>query len=177
MKSRFLLALPLAVALVTGAYAQQETTSSTTFDSWIMGCTTRTDKENKTVKACEVRSTLVVKDQKTNQEGVAAVLSIGKLASDKTVQAAVQLPISAVLNIPVKITGADDKAILELSFVACQPQMCTATGPVTDAQLAALRKVGDKIFIAYRNQAGQDVKVDASTKGLNAALDALLKEK
>lgn len=177
MRKRFILALPILLATATTAFAQQETTTSSTFDSWVLGCTTRTDKENKTVKGCEIRSTLVIRDQQTNQEGVAAVIAIGRLVSDKALQATVQLPIAAVLNVPVKLTGADDKAIVELSYVACQPQMCSATATLTDPQVAALRKVGDKIFLVYRNQAGQDVKIDASTQGLNAALDALLKEK
>lgn len=176
MSRRFLLALPILLAAST-AFAQQETTTSSTFDSWVMGCTTRTDKDNKTVKGCEIRSTLVVRDQKTNQDGVAAVIAIGRLTSDKALQATVQLPIAAVLNVPVKVTGADDKPIFELSYVACQPQMCSATTTLTDPQVAALRKIGEKLFIVYRNQAGQDVKIDAATKGLNAALDALLKEK
>lgn len=170
-------ALSLAALLAVPAVAQQQTSSSTVFDNWLMNCSTQTDKDNKTSKVCEIRSTLIIQDQQTRQQGVAAVVAIGRSMNEKTLQAAVQLPITAQLDIPVKLTGADDKSIVELVYTSCQPQLCSAMAKLTDAQITALRKVGDKLFLVYRNQSGKDIKLDASTKGFNQALDTLAKEK
>ncbi len=159
------------------ASAQQQTTSSTSFDNWVMNCTAQIDKDNKQVKGCELRTTLMVKDEKSGQEGVGAVVSVGRLMSEKTLQGAVQLPIAARLDVPVKVIGSDNKPIVDLPYMACQPQLCTAGAALTDTQVTALRKTGDKFSISYRNQAGQDVKLDVVTKGLGAALDAVAKEK
>lgn len=171
-----LLALSFTVVTAMPAIAQQATTTKTAFDSWVLGCSSRTDK-GATSKACEIRSTIVVRDQKSNQQGVAAVVAIGRAASDKTMQFVAQVPINAMLNVPVRINGKDDKTIIELAYTACQPQMCNASANLTDAQLSALKKVGDNFFIVYRNQNGQDVRIEGSTKGFAPALDALVREK
>lgn len=176
MRRSFLLALPIALAAVLPSAAQQASTTTTAFDAWVMGCSSRTDK-GATTKACEIRTTIVVQDQQSKQQGVAAVVVIGKTVTDKTMQMVAQLPINAMLNVPVRINGKDDKTIIELSYAACQPQMCNATANLTDAHLSALKKVGDNFFVVYRNQAGQDVRIEGSTKGFGPALDALLREK
>ncbi|MEN3929977.1 invasion associated locus B family protein [Microvirga sp. W0021] len=177
MYRRILPAISLLAVLASPAVAQQQTNSSTVFDNWLMNCSTQTDKDNKTLKACEVRSTLIVQDQQTKQQGVAAVIAVGRAMTEKTMRAAVQLPIAAQLNKPVKLAGADDKALIDLQYAACQPQMCSAVADLTDAQVAALKKAGEKIFLVYTNQAGQEVKLDAATKGLSQALDTLAREK
>jgi len=176
-KFLFCLSAVFSTLLMSSASAQQTATSNTAFDSWVMSCSSHTEKDKPATKACEIRSTVVVQDKQTNQQGVAAVVAIGRLLPDQKLQFVAQLPINAVLNVPVKITGKDDKAIVELSYAACQPQLCTATGSLTEAQVSALRKAGDTLFVVYRNQAGQDVKVEVSTKGFAPALDALVKEK
>lgn len=176
MRRSFLLALPIVLVAAMPAAAQQASTTTTAFDAWVMGCNSRTDK-GATTKTCEIRTTIVVQDQQSKQQGVAAVVAIGKAVTDKTMQIVAQLPINAMLNVPVKINGKDDKTIVELSYATCQPQMCNATANLTDAHLSVLKKVGDNFFIVYRNQTGQDVKIEGSTKGFNAALDALLREK
>lgn len=177
MSRHLLSALSIVALLATPAFAQQQTNSSTVFDNWLMNCTTQTNKDNKTTKACEIRSTLIIQDPQSHQQGVAAIVAIGRAMTDKTLQVTVQVPISAQLNAPVKLTGSDDKPVVELAYAACQPQLCSATATLTDAQIAKLRKVGDKLFVVYRNQVGQDIKLDASTKGLNQALDTLAREK
>lgn len=177
MSRHLIPAFLLVATMAVPAAAQQQTSSSTVFDNWMMNCSTQTDKDNKSVKGCEIRSTLVVQDPQTKQQGVAAVVAIGRTMSDKAMQAVVQVPIAAQLSTPVKLLGADDKAIVELNYAACQPQLCSATATLTDAQIAALKKVGDKLFVSYRNQAGQDVKLDAATKGLTQAFDTLAREK
>ncbi len=178
MRSGLLLALPLVFAAAVPVSAQQTSTTTTAFDAWVLGCSSRTQADNKTVKACEIRSTIVIRDEKSNQQGVAAVVAIGRASVDKPdMQFVTQLPINAVLNVPVRITSKDDKPVIELAFVACQPQLCTASVNVTDKQISALKKIGDNFHVAYRNQAGQDVKIEGSTKGFNQALDALVREK
>lgn len=176
MRSSLLLAFTLAIVAAMPAVAQQATNTTTAFDSWVLGCSSRTDKGT-TSKACEIRSTIVVRDEQSNQQGVAAVVAIGRTASDKTMQFVAQLPINAMLNVPVKIKGKDDKTIIELAYTACQPQMCNASANLTDAHLSAFKKVGDNFFIVYRNQNGQDVRIEGSTKGFAPALDALVREK
>lgn len=177
MSRYFLPVVSLLAMLATPAFAQQQTSSSTVFDNWLMNCSTQTDKDNKTVKACELRSTLVVQDPQTKQQGVAAVIAIGRTMGEKTMQSVVQLPIAAQLNVAPRLVGADEKSIVEFTFAACQAQLCVANTTMTDAQVASLKKAGDKLFLIYRNQAGQDVKLDVSTKGLSQAFDTLAREK
>lgn len=172
-----LISATISSILAPSAFAQQTATSNTAFDSWVMSCSSHAEKDKPTTKACEIRSTVVVQDKQSTQQGVAVVVAIGRILPEQKLQFVAQLPINSVLNIPVKITGKDDKAIVELTYAACQPQLCTATGSLTEAQISALRKAGDILFVVYRNQAGQDVKVEVSTKGFAAALDALVKEK
>ncbi len=178
MRSSLLLALPLAVAAALPAAAQQTSTTTTAFDSWVMGCTSSTQKDNKSVKACEIRSTIVVRDEKSNQQGVAAVVAIGRATTDKPeMQFVAQLPLNAILNVPVKISGKDGKSVVDLAYVACNGQICNAMATLTDAQITALKKVGDNFYVNYRNQMGQDLKIEGSTKGFAQALDALVREK
>jgi invasion protein IalB len=169
-----------ALSLLTSAAAQaqqaQSSTNSTAFDNWELTCATRTDKDNKTVRGCEVRTTIVVQDEKTKQAGVAALLAIGQTAGSSTLTAAVQVPISAALKVPVKLTGSDGQPIVELTYAACQAQVCQATATITPEQLTALKGVGEKLTLVYDNLAGQTVKIDTNTKGMAAALDALAKE-
>ncbi|MEN3929711.1 invasion associated locus B family protein [Microvirga sp. W0021] len=180
MGGRFLLAVPFALMSMMPAVAQQtsNTNTSSAFDAWVLGCASRTDKD-KVIKACEIRSTIVVRDEKNNQQGVAAVIGLGRSVEKDDLQFIIQVPINALLNTPVKILNKDDKTVVELPFIACQvqPPLCTATVTATDMQISMMKKVGENYFISYRNHAGQDVKIQGSTKGFNKALDALLKEK
>lgn len=179
MLKKTILALMLIVGVVIPATAQQSVVSNTAYEAWVLGCSAQTDKADKakTVKACEIRTSVVVKDEKSGQQGVAAVVALGRLLPDQKLKMMAQLPIHAVLNVPVKVAGKDDKTIIELAFIACQQQMCTASADLTDAQIASLKKTGEAFFVTWRSQTGQDVKVEVSTKGLTAALDALVREK
>jgi invasion protein IalB len=160
------------------ACAQQETTSTTTFENWVFFCNTRVDKDNKTIKSCEVRTTLVLRNQQSDKQEVVAVIAIGRTAIGAPLMAVAQVPLSTALNAPVKLTGANvNRPITELTFEACQQQACRATASLSVAQLAALRAGGDQFHLIYNDQSGQTLKINASTKGLAQALDALDKEK
>lgn len=178
MRSRFLFALPLVAAVAFPAMAQQTSSNTTTsFDAWVMGCSSRT-ADSKVSKACEIRSTLVLEDPQTKQQGVAAVIAVGRLAVDKPeLQFVVQLPSNAILNVPVRISGKDGKPAIELPFVACQQQVCIAASTITDTQLSAMKKIGENFYINYRNQMGQEPKIEGSTKGFDKALDAMVRER
>jgi invasion protein IalB len=166
----------LACPLPARAQAESST-HSTTFDNWVMTCTTRTDKDNKTVRGCEVRTTILIQDEQSKQTGVAAVVAIGQNAGSSTMMAAAQVPLAAALRVPVKLVGADAaKPIIELTYSACQPQGCQATATVTPAQLTALKGVGEKLSVVYGNLAGQTVNLNTNAKGLVDALNALGKE-
>ncbi|MDR6918884.1 invasion protein IalB [Pseudomonas sp. 3296] len=156
------------------ASAPQETVSTTTFDNWVLSCTTRVDKD-KTVKGCEARSSVILKDNKTEQQGVAAVVAIGRVEAGKALQVMVQVPLAAVLNVPLQLTTNKDKNVVDLAYIACQAQACAARADLSAEQLAALRGSVEKFNVIYASQIGQALQVEVPTKGLAAALDALSK--
>jgi invasion protein IalB len=177
------LALALALAAISPSpvLAQQPpstSTSSTAFDNWVFGCSTRTTPENKTVKGCEVRTTVLARNEQTKQQGPIAVIAIGRAEATAPLTAVVEVPISAALNVPLKITGADAaKPIVELPYIACQQQGCRASATITTNLLAALRGITDKLQVVFTLQNGQALNIEVAPKGLSAAIDALVKEK
>lgn len=175
-----LAAAGIASASSLSAHAQQqENTHTTSFDAWVLSCFSPVEKDGDKAgeaKACEVRTTVVVKDEKSDQKGVAAVIAIGRAGPGQPLQVMAQVPLAALLNQPIKLLGEGDKVIADLSYLACQPQACTAGARITPAQLDQLKQANDAIYVGYINQAGQKLKVEASTKGLAKALQALDKE-
>lgn len=179
MFRKLLLSFALSLVLLPPAAAQQSVISTTAYDGWVLGCSAQTDKADKakTVKGCEIRTSVVVQDKQTDRQGVAAVVALGRLLPDQKLKLMTQLPVNAVLTIPVRLSGTDDRTIGELAYLICQGQACTASADLTDVQVTALKKLGDTFFVTYRNQAGQDVRVEVAMKGFAPALDALVKEK
>jgi invasion protein IalB len=170
--------LSLGTSAPLPACAQQETISTTTFDNWVFSCNTRVDKDNKTAKSCEVRTTLLLHNQQSDKQEVVAVIAIGRTAIGAPLMAVAQVPLNVALNVPVKLIGANaNKSIAEFTFEACQPQACRATTSLSTAQLAALQTVGDQFYLNYNNQSGQTLKISTATKGLTQALGALDREK
>lgn len=177
MTSRLLLALSLTLAVTSSAFAQQRSTSSIAFDDWTMNCSSQVDKDNKPLKSCEVRSTVIVRDENANQNYPAATIIISRPLLGKALQLSVQVPLVALLSMPVVISNAQGKQIAKLGYVGCQPQLCGAAVALDESMISALRKSGDLLIVSYSNQGGQDIKINASTRGLGTALDALLREK
>lgn len=173
----------LAVTLFMGAWISpvsantngSVTTSSTVtnYDSWVLACQSLKEKD-KDVKNCEVRATVLVQDKDSGQQGIAAVIAIGGAAKEKNSwRMAASVPSSAALDKPMKFSIKDNQPMLTLTYKACQPQACTADVPVTDADIRKLKRPGEQIVLQYVNQLGQTVSVEAPSKGLAAALQAL----
>jgi len=174
------LAATVAVAQQANEPPAKDNTTNTPFDAWTLSCVTHSasQAESSTAKTrgCEVRTQVVIKDDK-GQQGVAGVIAIGHASPEQPLQVMVQVPLAALLNQPIVLLGADDKVILNLTYVACQPQGCMAGANLAQAQRDQLTQQSASIFVGYVNQAGQKLKVEAPTKGLAKALQALDKQK
>lgn len=148
-----------------------------TYDNWTLSCAPIPGTDGKPVKTCEVRSDIMVVDDKSGQKVHALTILFARASGEKTPRAVVRLPLSVFLGLYPRLVGGDGKPVAEYGWVGCQPQLCGAMVTLTDAQMGLIRKMGDKFSVQYRNQFGQDVRIDGSTKGLFSALDALAREK
>lgn len=110
------------------------------------------------------------------RQAVVMIVGVGKPFVDKPNQLVVNAPISARLPAGIKMQDKSEKTLLALSYTFCKPSMCSADTAVTDAQLNTVMAAGDDVFMLYRTQAGQDVKVQVPMKGMSAAYKAMQKE-
>lgn len=177
MLGRLLFVLPFFL-LATPLFAQQTTTTTTGFDNWEMVCAQQPGSSENGVKICEIRSSLIVRDKDTNQQALGAIVAIGRSLNKRMeTHFVVQVPVHALLNVPVKIVDKNDELIVEIPFVACQPGFCSANIQVSDIQLSALKRIGQHFYVSYRHQAGKDLKIEGSIKGFDKAIEAMMSQR
>jgi invasion protein IalB len=164
----------LAFLFANAALAQQSTSSTSVFDSWVLRCRTSSEQRPAS-KLCEVNTTLTAKTT-DGRQAVVMIVGYGKPAVDKPNQLVVNAPLSAWLPAGIKMQDKAGKLLLDLPFTSCKPNMCAAVAAVSDAQWSVLMAAGEEILALYRSQAGQDFKIQVPLKGLTAAYKAMLKE-
>ena len=165
------LAAPAASAQGPG---NEVTTTSASYGDWLLRCEGRRI-EARTVKACEVSAQATVKGE-NGASGTAAILAFGRHPDKPGWQVAFQLPIIVWLPAGAKLGIGDGAPLIEASFFACRPTLCSAGATVADSVFAPLRTAASDLAISYRAQTQQAVKVTLSVKGLPDALAALDKE-
>ena len=168
--------LVLAMAQTAAAQAPNNpiSTTSASYGNWQLRCESR-KVEARTVKACEVSTNVMVKAD-NGTSGTAAIVAFGRHPDKEGWQVALQLPIIVWLPTGAKLGIGDEAPLVEASFVACRPTLCSAGATVADAVIARLRAATSDLTVAYRAQTQQAVKVTLSVKGLPEALAALGKE-
>lgn len=165
--------LAVQAASAQGAGGEVSTTSSS-YGDWLLRCESRR-VETRTVKACEVSAQATVKGE-NGASGTAAILAFGRHPDKAGWQIAFQLPIIVWLPTGAKLGIGDGPPLLEASFFACRPTLCSAAATVTESVFAPLLAATSDLAITYRAQTQQVVKVTLSAKGLPDALAALEKD-
>lgn len=166
-----LLAAQAATARTSGNAAS---TTSASYGNWLLRCESR-KVEAKTVKACEVSTNVTVKGE-NGASGTAAIVAFGRYPDKEGWQVALQLPIIVWFPTGAKLGIGDEAPLVEASFVACRPTLCSAGATAGDAVMARLRSATTDLSVNYRAQTQQAVKVTLPVNGLADALAALGKE-
>ena len=166
-----LLAAQAATAQTSG---NAVSTTSASYGNWLLRCESR-KVEAKTVKACEVSTNVTVKGE-NGASGTAAIVAFGRYPDKEGWQVALQLPIIVWLPTGAKLGIGDEAPLVEASFVACRPTLCSAGATADDAVMARLRSATTDLSVNYRAQTQQAVKVTLPVNGLADALAALGKE-
>lgn len=166
-----LLAAQAATAQTPGNTAS---TTSATYGNWLLRCESR-KVETRTVKACEVSTNVTVKGE-NGASGTAAIVAFGRHPDKEGWQVALQLPIIVWLPTGAKLGIGDEAPLVDATFVACRPTLCSAGATVGDTVIARMRSATTDLTVNYRAQTQQAVKVTLPINGLSEALTALGKE-
>jgi invasion protein IalB len=141
--------------------------SSQAFDAWTFQCGTDAGR-----RLCRVYTSVTVKAD-NGERVLATVVSVRETPEPGRMQISARLPLTVWLPTGVKLNTPTGEEIVSLPFVACSPQGCEAGAVLSDAQLGKLRAGAEAASATYQLQTRQQVKLDFSMRGFDAALQAM----
>lgn len=143
-------------------------TTTETFGDWSIVCAARPGGAE---RSCEVSTAIMLRNQAAPFARVAAV----RAAKDKPVHLFSLVPVNVTVQAPVKITI--DKIEIGLPLRSCVPGGCLADIELSRDQLQALRSPAKgPAQLTVVDASGKAASLSFSLRGLDAALDAYLKQ-
>jgi invasion protein IalB len=147
--------------------APQASTSTSTFDDWVVRCETRPPAP----KVCEAAQAIAARGPNQQQSVVAEVV-LGRVGKSDPLKLIVQLPAGVWLPSGVSFAVGDTLAI-PLVYTRCT-QACVAETEIKPELVQALRgwTKTDPARLEFLDGAQRKVEINVSLKGLPAALMA-----
>jgi invasion protein IalB len=147
--------------------APQSSTSTATFDDWLMRCETRPPGP----KVCEAAQAIAARGANQQQSVIAEVV-FGRISKTDPMKLIVQLPPGVWLPSGASFTVGDGSAVA-LTFTRCT-QACVAEAELRPEFVQALRgwTKTDPARLDFEDGAQRKVELNVSLKGLPAALAA-----
>jgi invasion protein IalB len=174
--------LPLVAALSASAQTQQSPAAKppaaspqqqgTQYGDWLLHCVNAGDPKQPK-RACEISQDVKTKEQQTTIMRIA----IGALPGEP-LRVTVLAPSS--VSFPSAVHVAEDEKDtqpIELPWVRCMGQVCSASAMVKDDVLKRWRTAAGPGRVMMRDATGKGIAYPMSFSGLAPALDALGKEK
>lgn len=151
----------------SGSYPQASTSTST-FDDWVVRCETRPPA----AKVCEVVQTISARNQQQQQSVIAEVV-FGKITKTDPFKLIVQLPPGVYLPAGASVIVDDKTPAISASFTHCQ-QTCVAEAELKPEIIQMLRSKTkpEPARLEFDDGARHKVALALSLKGLPAALAA-----
>jgi invasion protein IalB len=146
------------------AFAQEATSTTATYGSWVVRC----QRQNEGGNVCEMAQTLASeKDRK-----VVAQVAIGQLPKNKTPRAVIQVPVGADLTKPPSL-NIGEKAQYPGRYVVCTQRFCRAEIDLP-AHVVQEMATAKKASISF-TLLGKTIVVTMTTDGMAVAFDKALK--
>ena len=158
---------PSAQAAPPAASAPQSSTSTATFDDWLVRCETRPPGP----KVCEAAQAIAARGANQQQSVIAEVV-FGRIGKTDPMKLIVQLPPGVWLPSGASFTVGDGPAVA-LIFTRCT-QACVAEAELKPEFVQTLRgwTKTDPARLEFEDGAQRKVALNVSLKGLPAALAA-----
>jgi invasion protein IalB len=163
------LALPLAAPAQVRAPEPTPDSTTETFGDWTVVCTA--PRAGASERSCEVGITISLR----GQTAPVARIAFGRQAKDKPMRIVALVPPNVTIAPGVTIVPETGKPGVALVY-----KTCLAGGCVADAELGkdypqTFRNHAKPGQIAFNDASGKPVSLELSFKGLDQALDALVK--
>ncbi len=163
------LALPIAATAQVRAPEPTPDSTTETFGDWTIVCTA--PRAGASERVCEVGITISLR----GQTAPVARIAFGRQAKDKPMRIVVLVPPNVTIAPGVTIVPEPGKPGVALAY-----KTCLAGGCVADAELGkdypqTFRNHAKPGQIAFNDASGKPVNLELSFKGLDQALDALVK--
>lgn len=157
---------PKNPATPSASASPQASTSSSTFDDWLVRCETRPPAP----KACEAVQAIAARNPQ-QQQNVIAEIVFGRLAKSDPVKLVIQLPPGVWLPAGASLV-IDDKTLAAVFTRCLQTCMAEAEVKADLVQLLRGRTKTEPGRLEFEDGARRKVAVPVSFKGLSAALAA-----
>lgn len=144
--------------------------TSATYGDWTLRCSKASEAAP---RSCEVVQSFQVKDQ----QGVFALLAIGKVGPKEPLKITFEMPPNVTFPSTVKL-GVDEKDTqpVELAWLRCLPgNGCYATADLKEEQVKKWRAQSGVGRLTFKDGLGRDIPLPFSFRGLAQALDGLAK--
>ena len=140
------------------------------FGDWVLRCSQPEGR----AKNCEIVQSLNAQGQ------VVAQFALGRAEAGQPLRLTLAIPPNVALDTPPRLVpnaaGNDARAVVDLAWRRCFPNICLADVAPSDALLQQFRRQTENAQVRFVSGEGRENTLPLSLRGLAAALDALARE-